>query len=347
MGGNLGLFQKDVQPQRHTQFGELPLIPLHQIQDLRPAWLHARQPELPANLRQGRDNLHPVPLLRRRPRRLQPRRPSADHQDRLGLPSLFKPIPAPFPLAPHRRVHKTGNPVIPAAPPPAHLIARDTAANILGPPLGHLARQMRIGDLPAHDRHHIRLARGKDGFGIVRRPHPGLRRDDRVLHHRFQPCRQRRRQLFAFGKGWDNAFKLQIAAKAAGDIINIAGRVMQANDLTQIISRQRHRIARRIADRQTDDEIRPTLTANTGDQLARKPGAVFQRPAPLVGPLVRPRGPELVNQRMIGRPNLYPLKAAGLRAARGSGVGLQDLINLGFGHLMAAVAVMVGRPARR
>ena len=94
------------------------------------------------------------------------------------------------------------------------------------------------------------------------------------------------------------------------------GPVMQIDNRAQGLGLQRHLMGGGIADRQTDDEAFPAGPAHLFDQLAGKAGAVFKAATPAVRALVGPRGPELVQQRMIGGPDLDPLEA-GRRAYRG------------------------------
>ena len=162
----------------------------------------------------------------------------------------------------------------------------------------------------------------------------------------FQLGGQGRGQLFAVGKGRDDAFEIQVAAIAAGDIVDIAGGIMQRDNLAHFGIAQHHGIGGGIADGQPDDEIWPAGLADTIDQAARKAGAVFQRPAPLIGAPIAPRGPELIQQGMVGGPDLDPLKAASFGTDGGGNMGVKQFFHLGPTHGVRAVGIVVGWQAR-
>jgi hypothetical protein len=174
------VFSRSVTP----SFVELAFVPVHQVQDLCPPRLHGppagtarRSPARPRRSpRHGRARRRPA----RPPAPPDRRRPPAPCGGGGG-----EAVAAPFEFAARRGVDQAGNPVIARPPAPAHLVARNAAANILGPALHHLARQMRVGDLAAHDRHQIGLARAQDRFGVVGGADAGLGGDFRMLHHAF------------------------------------------------------------------------------------------------------------------------------------------------------------------
>ena len=166
-----------------------------------------------------------------------------------------------------------------------------------------------------------------------------------MFDRRFKKRGQRGRQLFRMGEGRDDAFEVKIAAKAAGDVIDMPRGIVQRHDFGQRPGIQRHAVGGGIADGEADDEIFTTGAANALDQQARKPGAVFHAAAPVIRAAVRPGRPELVQQRMIGGPNLDPLEPGLLAADRRIDMRLQQFLDFGPGHGMRAVAVMIGRPA--
>ena len=122
---------------------------------------------------------------------------------------------------------------------------------------------------------------------------------------------------------------------------------MQRHDLGQRLALQQDIVAVGGADRQADDEILAAGAADVLDDGARQAGAVFQAAAPAVVAPVRPRGPELVEQRMVGGPDLDALKAGLAAADRRGGMGGDDLLDLRLGHGVGAVAVVVRGPAGR
>jgi len=91
----------------------------------------------------------------------------------------------------------------------------------------------------------------------------------------------------------------------------------------------------------------PQARGDALDDASGKPGAVVQAPAPLVVAPVGPAGPELIKQRMMGGPELGPVEARLAAADRGGNVGRDQFLDLGFGYPVAAVAAVMGRPARR
>ena len=177
------------------KFLELAFVPVEQVEDLRPARLFARQPELPADTGLRLEQIDAVAALGGGAGGLKPGRTGAHDDDMAGFRGRREAVAAPFELAPRRGVDEAGDPVIARPPPPAHLVAGDAAPHIPGPPLGRLARQMRIGDLAPHDGDHIRLSRGNHAFGVLRRPDMRLRRDPGVFHNLLQFLGEGRGQL--------------------------------------------------------------------------------------------------------------------------------------------------------
>ncbi len=124
-------------------------------------------------------------------------------------------------------------------------------------------------------------------------------------------------------------------------------RIMQGNGFGQRLDRQQNVVAVGRTDRQPDHEVIATAAADAFDDGTRKPGTVFQTAAPLIVARVAPRGPELIQQRMIGGPDLDPLKAGGLASDGGGNMRLDQLQYLGFRHAVRAVAVVIAGIARR
>ena len=206
---------------------------------------------------------------------------------------------------------------------------------------------MRVCDLTADDRDQISLAGRNDGFGVLRGADMRLGRDDRVLDDGLQLRRQGCCQLFSMGERRDDRLEFKIASRSAGDVIDMAGCVVQGDDFAQSLGRKRHRIGGGIADGESDDEILAAGAADAFDQQPRKPRPVFKRAAPLIIAFVRPRRPELIQQRMVGGPHLDPLKPAGLSPQRRHDMRLQQFVDFRVGHPMRAVAVVIRRPTRR
>jgi len=168
---------------------------------------------------------------------------------------------------------------------------------------------MWVGDLAADDGDKVGFTGGEDGFGVVGGSDPRFGCYLGMLNNRFKLRRQGGGQLFTLGESRNDAFKFQVGPVAYGDVVDMAGGVVQGNDFTQLFGIQRDRIGGGIGDCQADDEIFTTGAADAFDQQAGKAGAVFEAAAPLVGALVGPRGPELIQQGMVGGPDLNPLKS--------------------------------------
>ena len=151
--------------------------------------------------------------------------------------------------------------------------------------------------------------------------------------HRFQLRGNRHGQGVGLGEGRDDAPEIEIRARAASDVIHMAGGVMQGHQLAQGLGLERDLGEVGVMrDRQADDEILATVTADAVDQQAREAGAVFQAAAPLVGAPVGPGQPELVDQGIVGRPDFDPLKT-GLKGTKGGGgMGIEQFLDLGPGH---------------
>ena len=134
---------------------------------------------------------------------------------------------------------------------------------------------------------------------------------------------------------------------ATGDVIDMAGGVMQGHDLGQRLALQQYVMAVGGGNREADDEILATRLADAFDDPPRHAGAVFKAAAPFVRAPVRPGRPELIQKRVIGAPDLHPLKAALPAADSGGDMGRNKLLDLGLRHRVRPVAVVIGRPARR
>ena len=157
-------------------------MPDQQIRDLAARWLEPGQPELstqcPAALPEG----HGVPALRRDPRRLRTRRPTADDEHAPRDRRLLEPVATPLPLAPGRRIDEARDPVIARAAAPAQLIARYARPDLVVAAGAGLGDEVRVSDLAADDADHVGMAGGEDGFGGGRRPDVALRLDSGVTH---------------------------------------------------------------------------------------------------------------------------------------------------------------------
>src|SRR5690606_41797269 len=103
---------------------ELTLIPRDQVDDLRPARLHAGQAVLPAEPIRGFGKNDAVAAFCRNARRLQPGRTAADHEYPLWLLRWREADTAPFPFAADRGDHHPTYPVAALPTPPTHPVDR-------------------------------------------------------------------------------------------------------------------------------------------------------------------------------------------------------------------------------
>ena len=141
----------------------------------------------PPSLSDGFDQRDAMAALGGDPRRLEAGDAAADHQHAAcGRRRRREAVAAPFEFAARRGIDQAGDPVVAIAPAPAHLVAGEAGADVLGAAVPRLVGEMRIGDLAAHDRDHVGLARGHDVVGILRRADMALGLDPGMLHHLLQ-----------------------------------------------------------------------------------------------------------------------------------------------------------------
>lgn len=206
---------------------------------------------------------------------------------------------------------------------------------------------MRIGDRTAHDAHHVRLARRNHGVGVLRRADVAFGLDAGVADGSFQRFGKRRAQLVRVDEGRHQLVEVEVAAGAAGDIIDEAALVVPGDDLGQGFQRQRHADIGIAADRHADDEVVAGALANACDDLAGKTHPVLQAAAPAIVAAIRPGCPELVDEGMVGGEQLDTVESGGLGPARGPGEAFDDLLDLRLAHGVAAVGIVVGGQAGR
>ena len=324
---------------------------MQQIEDLGPAGLHAGQAELPTQLVGGLGKRHLMAAFGGDPRRLEPRGPAAHHQHALTLPGRREGIAAPFELASRRGIDQAGDPIIPRAAAPAHLVAGDAGADIADAPLARLVGEMGVGDLAAHDAHHIGLARGDDVIRILRRADMALRLDADMLGHLLQRLGEGGAQLVLIDEGRDDLGEVEIAAGAAGDVVVEPAGIMPGEDLLLVGDREHVGPGDVDADGHAEDEILAGELAHAGQHLGGEAHAVLEAAAVAVGAPVGVGGPELLQQRVIGGHDLRAVEARLLVAPRGLAEAFDQFGDLGLAHPVAAVGIMHrgqarGRPGR-
>ena len=134
---------------------------------------------------------------------------------------------------------------------------------------------------------------------------------------------------------------MEVRACPARDVVHQSPLVVPGDDLRQLGDR-RERLGRRVrADSQPDDEVVATALADPPQDLGREAHPVLERAAPLVGPPVRPRRPELVDQGVVCREDLDAIEPALLRALRRGREPFDRLLDLVGRHRMTAVGVVI------
>jgi hypothetical protein len=140
--------------------------------------------------------------------------------------------------------------------------------------------------------------------------------------------------------------KIEIAAGAAGHVIDETTRVVPGDDLLEVFQRQRHVDIRIAIDRHADDEVVARVISDAFDNLPRETHAVLEAAAPAIVAAVRPGRPELVDERVIGGEQLNAVETRLLGAAGRLGESVDHLVDLRLAHPMAAVGVVIGGQAR-
>ncbi len=293
-----------------------------------------------------------MPALRGDPCRLEAGRAAADHEHGLGRRRRLEPVAVPGELAPGRRVHEARDPVIPRPAAPAHLVARDARPHLVGAVGAGLGDQVRVGDLPPDDADHVGLPGGQDRLGRLGRPDVALGLDPRVRDDPLELGGERHAELLLVQRDRDDRVEVEIRAGAAGHVVHRPPLVVPRDDLGELRHRQRGRGARVHRDRQADDEVLATRGPDPFQDRGGEPHPPLEVAAPRVVAAVRPRRPELVDERVVRREDLDAVEPGVLGAARARDEAVDDLLDLGLGHRMAAVGVVVrgeagGRPVRR
>ena len=93
---------------------------------------------------------------------------------------------------------------------------------------------MGVGNLPADDGDEVGFTAGDDGFGVVGGSDPGLRRYPRMFNNRFQLRCEGGGEFLALGKRRDDPFEIKVGAVAAGNVVDVAGGVVQGDDFAEI-----------------------------------------------------------------------------------------------------------------
>ena len=326
---------------------EFAFVPLDEFGDLRAARLQARQTEGAAEFRPSLSERDAVPSFGRHACGLQSTGPTAHDQNGLGPRGRFEGVAAPFPLATHRWVHQARNPVVARTTPPAHLVARDAAANFIGSAGERLVHEVRVGDLTAHDAHHVGLPAGDHVVGVLRCAHLALGLHLGMAHRALQPLGVLHPEIVGVLEGGDDLVGVEVAAGAAGDVVHELAFVVPGHHLAQVVDAHRHRAGGVDAHGNTDDELVAHPGANALHDLSAEAQAILQRATPLVGSPVAPWQPELVDDGVVGGEQFHSVETAPLRAVGSIDEALDGLFDLRLAHRVASFGVVVRRQPRR
>jgi hypothetical protein len=308
MGRHFVRLHVGVQPHVHTELVELSLIPVEEVDDLRPPWLLSREPEISAETTRCFGESHDVAALRGNSGSLDPGRTATDDQYLFGSIRQLEAVATPFELASGGWVDQTADPVIPSSASPTHLVAGDAAADILRPSFHGFVGQMWVGDLASHDRHQVSRAFTEDRLGIVRCPDVALSRNYRILDDPFEDGGEIDAEFLGVDEGRHQRIKVEITARTTRDIVHKTELVVERDDLREFVAPQCDRIVRVIAHRKADNEIRSTGIPDSREDFPRNAGSILERTTPLVFPAIAPWSPELVDHAEIGGPDLNAIK---------------------------------------
>ena len=241
---------------------ELPGVPGEVVEHLRACRLLPGEAPLPAEL--GRTSRPARRDGRARRSRAPPRvLPGRRRRRAPGTASAAggEPVAAPLRLAPDRRVDQARDPVVAGPAAPAQLVARDARADPLGVSGAGLGDEMRIGDLAAHDRHHVGVTGSEHGLGVGRRADVALGLHDGVAHDGLERRRRRLAEPSRIQRRRHQRVEVEVAAGPARDVVHQRARVVPGDDLLQLGLRQRTVGVRVEVDGEADDEVVATRAA--------------------------------------------------------------------------------------
>ena len=163
---------------------ELPGVPGEVVDHLRACRLLPGEAPLAAELVGRLDQHDAMAALGAHARGLESCGATADDEHVARIGSRREPVAAPLRLAPDRWVDQARDPVVAGPAAPAQLVARDARADPLGVSGAGLGNEVRVGDLAAHDRHHVGVTGGEHRLGGCRRADVAFGLHDGVAHDR-------------------------------------------------------------------------------------------------------------------------------------------------------------------
>jgi len=135
---------------------------------------------------------------------------------------------------------------------------------------------------------------------------------------------------------------IEIAAGAAGVVVDEPALVEPAHDLLLVGQRQSPRIGFAPRDGHADDEVVASHLPDAAGNLDGEPQPVLERAAPPVGAFVGQWRPELVDEAVVSREEIDAVESRVAVAARGFDEGCDQFLDLGLGHGVAAPGIVEG-----
>ena len=256
-------------------------------------------------------------------------------------------VATPLDLAARRRVDEARDPVVARPAPPTQLVARDARPHLLRPAAARLGHEVRVGDLAAHDGHHVGVPGGEHGLRRCRRADVALRLDHGVRHDLLQGGGERLAEALREQRRRHQVGEVEVAAGPARDVVHQRPLVVPGDDLLQLGDRQRPLRLGVEVDGEADDELVAAVPAHTVEQRCGEAHAVLERPAPPVGATVRPRRPELIDQGVVGGEQLDAVEPGALSPHRSARERADQLVDLRLGDGVAAVGIVQRRQTGR
>ena len=209
-----------------------------------------------------------------------------------------------------------------------------------------LGDEVRVGDLATDDRHHVGVAGSEHGLGTGRRADVTLGLHDGVADDRLERSRRRLTQPGGVERRRHQRVEVEVAAGPARHVVHQCALVVPGDDLLQFGLRQGTVGIGVEVDGQADDEVVAARLPDPVEEGGREAHPVFEGAAPAVGAPVRPRSPELVDERVVGGEHFDAVEAALPCPRCRPDERPDDLLDLRLGHRMAAVGVVHRRQAR-
>ena len=93
---------------------------------------------------------------------------------------------------------------------------------------------MWIGNLSAHNRHHIGITAGDHVVGVLRCANMALGGHQRIFKHRLEGGGQWYAEFFRMHEGWHHFVVIDIITRTTGHIVELAGLVVQCDNGLEI-----------------------------------------------------------------------------------------------------------------